>query len=615
MIGQMKPVIVFAIAFAIRLAAVHEIESTPTFRSPLVDAYAYDQSARAIASHGPAALEVPYYQPPLYPMLLGALYRATGGSYVAPRIANALCGAATATLVYILGAALDASGAGIAGAALFALYGPVLYFEGELLPVAFILLMQTAALALAIHADRSPKPEFPLAGAGLAVGLATGARPTGILLGIALAAWWLLPFFPREARNSYGPVLSSKDRTRSLYDLAPSPLGRKTRSRALLLALACAAIPVLPFTLANLRAGETILVSWNGGINFYLGNGAHADSLTAIQPGADWERLQRAPRQAGVTTHAEESNYWVNRALQEMKQDPAAWLSSFGRKVDRLFDARETPRNTDWEAFRPSSKILSLPLPTFAVVAPLAFFACARAIGDRRVRLLLLFSLACVAFQNLAFFVADRYRTEAAPVLCVLAGAAVLDVLRRFRNPGRKLWPALAVTAVFTAFVWIDFLGERQVNETREAINRGVALRRLDRTQAARREFELAIRHSPRDPDAHRWLGEIALGEQRWNDAWNHFERSIDAAPDYVRPLLGEAQVLEKTGRGAEAENIYQRALRADPWSPDVHLNYGVWLAVQGRKEEARQMFEKGLRLVPGDPRFQRNLQRLRAGM
>lgn len=584
MIGQMKPVLVFAIALAIRLAAIQQIEDTPTFRSPLVDAYAYDQSARAIAKDGPGALEVPYYQPPLYPMLLGAVYRATGGSYTAPRIANALCGAATAALVYILGSALLSTGAGIAGAALFALYGPVLYFEGELLPVAFLLLMQTAALVLAIRADRSAKPELFLMAAGLAVGLATAARPTGLLLGIALAAWWLA--------------------------------GRKKgRVRALLLAAGCAAIPVLPFTFANLRAGEPVLLSWNGGINFYLGNGAHADSLAAIQPGADWERLQRAPRHAGVANHAEESNYWVKRALQEMKEDPISWMSAFTRKVDRLFDARETPRNTDWEAFRPSSKILSLPLPTFAVTAPLAFFACARGIGNRRVRSLLLLALACVAFQNLVFFVADRYRTEAAPVLCVLAGAAVVDALHRFRDPGRLLWPALGATALFTAFVWIDVLGERSIDKAREAINRGVALRRLDRTLPARREFEQAIRISPRDPDAHRWLGEIALGEQRWKDAWDHFERALDAAPDYVRPLLGEAQILEKTGRGAEAESLYQRALRADPWSPDVHLNYGVWLAVQGRKEDARRMFETGLKLSPGDLRFQRNLQRLRAGL
>jgi len=584
---QMNPVIVFVIAFAIRLVAIHEIEDTPTFRSPLVDAAAYDQSARAIARDGPGALEVPYYQPPLYPMLLGAVYRVTDGSYVAPRIANALCGAATASLVYILGSAFLASGAGIAGAAFFAWYGPVLYFEGELLPVAFLLFTQTAALVLALRARRAAKPELPLAAAGFAVGLATAARPTGILLGIALACWWL-----------WSP-----------------PPNKTAKLRALLIAAAFAAIPVLPFTIANLRAGEPILVSWNGGINFYLGNGAHADSLTAIQPGADWERLQREPRKARVANHLEESNYWTKRAFREMGQDPGAWASALLRKVDRLFDARETPRNTDWEAFRPSSRILSWPLPTFAVVAPLAFLACARGIGDRRIRALLLLSLACVAFQNLAFFVADRYRTEAAPVLCVLAGAGLYDLLHRFRLPGRRPFAAVAATVLFTTFVWFDFLGERHIDRAREAINRGVALRKLDRTSEARREFEEAIRVSPEDPDAHRWLGEIALGEQRWDDAWNHFNRALDAAPDYVRPLLGKAQVLEKTGRAGDAEAVYRQALLADPWSPDVHLNYGVWLAIQGRKEEAGRVFERGLRLSPGDARFQRNLQRLRAGL
>jgi Flp pilus assembly protein TadD len=228
---------------------------------------------------------------------------------------------------------------------------------------------------------------------------------------------------------------------------------------------------------------------------------------------------------------------------------------------------------------------------------------------------LLYLSLACVAFQNLAFFVADRYRTEAAPVLCVLAGAGLYDLFHRFRIPGRRPAAAIAAAALFTAVVWFDFLGERSMDRAREAINRGVALRKLERTSEARREFEEAIRVSPRDPDAHRWLGEIALGEQRWNDAWHHFERALDSAPDYVRPLLGKAQVLEKTGRANEAEPIYREALLADPWSPDVHLNYGVWLAIQGRRDEARRVFEQGLRLSPGDGRFQRNLQRLRAGL
>jgi Flp pilus assembly protein TadD len=52
--------------------------------------------------------------------------------------------------------------------------------------------------------------------------------------------------------------------------------------------------------------------------------------------------------------------------------------------------------------------------------------------------------------------------------------------------------------------------------------------------------------------------------------------------------------------------------MRADPWSADVRLNYGVWLAKAGRLDEARVQFEEGARLAPRDERFRRNLERLR---
>jgi tetratricopeptide (TPR) repeat protein len=586
MFGQMKPLLVFALALVIRLAYIADIQDTPTFRSPLVDAYTYHESARAIAQYGPAALETPYYQPPLYPMLLGAILR-TGSDWVAPRLVNALLGAMTAVLVYILGAKLAGPWAGIAGALLFAAYGPVLYFEGELLPVALLLFLHSVAIVLAVQADRSEKPLPLLALAGFALGLATAARPTGFLLFAVLALWWLRAHTRR--RSSPWPSLAAGG--------------------------AAALFAILPFSVANLRSGQPVLISWNGGINFYLGNGANSDSLTAIQPGADWERLQRQPRFDGVAEGAGESSYWVKRALRDMKQDPAGWAAAFVRKVDRLFDAKETARNTDWEAFRPLSKILTLPLPGFGVVAPLAFLAVWRGRGNRRILTLLLLSLGCVAFQNLAFFVADRYRTEGAPFLCVLAGAALDDIRMGLRAAGRNARTALIMSALFAAFVWIDLLGERKIDRARDAINRGVALRRLERREEARIAFEEALRYSPQDPDAHRWLGEIALGDKRWNDAIHHFDEALERAPDYVRPLLGKAQVLERSGKAEEAEAPYREALRADPWSADVHLNYGVWLAVQGRRDEAQRIFEEGIRISPTDQRLRRNLQRLHAGL
>ncbi len=585
----MKPALVFLAAATIGIAYVLEVRDTPAFLSPLVDAYTYDQSARAIAANGPGALETPYYQPPLYPMLLGAVYRATGDSAIAPRFLNVLLAAATAALVYILGARIAGSRAGAAGAALFSLDGPAIYFQGELLPVALLLFLHTAAIVAALAADRSRRPVACLAVSGLALGLATAARPTAILLGLAIALWWAVGSRGRAGASS-------------------------VRRRALVAAVTAWAIAVLPWTIANLsRGGEPVLVSWNGGINFYIGNGGHSDSLTAIQPGAAWERLQREPRIAGVGSRREESDYWVRRAAREAAGDSEGWIAALGRKTLRLFDARETPRNTDWEAFRPASRLLSLPLPGFGILAPLAFLALVRNGIEPRLRSLLVLALAAVAIQNLAFFVADRYRMEAVPALCVLAGAAIDDLLRGLpKQPGRRGAPlSLALAALFTAFVWIDWLGEREIDETREAIHRGVSLRRLERNQEARTAFEEAARLSPRDPDAQRWLGEIALGEERWTDALDHFRRAIAAAPDYVRPLLGEAQTLERMGRSAEAEPLYLSAMRADPWSADVRLNYGVWLAKAGRGGEARAQFEEGARLAPHDDRFRRNLRRL----
>jgi tetratricopeptide (TPR) repeat protein len=141
------------------------------------------------------------------------------------------------------------------------------------------------------------------------------------------------------------------------------------------------------------------------------------------------------------------------------------------------------------------------------------------------------------------------------------------------RAAGRNARTALIMSALFAAFVWIDLLGERKIDRARDAINRGVALRRLERREEARIAFAEALRYSPQEPDAHRWLGEIALGDKRWNDAIHHFDEALERAPDYVRPLLGKAQVLERSGKAEEAEAPYREALRADPWSADVHLN------------------------------------------
>ncbi len=583
--------ILIVLALGLRLAYIQDIRDTADFASPLVDAYIYDRSAREIAREGPGALDVPYYQPPGYPMLLGAVYAVAGGDTVSPRVLNAILGTATALLIFFLARRLQGDLAGWIAAILYATYGPVLYFEGQLLPPALLLFLTTAALAALLAADGAAAPARWLGAAGLLLGLATVTRPTVVLLAAGLAVWWL----------------------------------RGARRRAGWVAAAAFLVALLPVTAANVLGGrQPVLVSWNGGINFYLGNGAGSDSLTAIQPGAAWDRLQRAPLLAGARGGAAQSRYWVDRALSEALHEPGEWAFALGRKAIRLLDAREAPRNSDYEAFRPSSEILSLPLPGFALVAPLALLGILSGGLARRTRAALLLTLAAVAAENLLFFVTSRYRLEAVPVLCVLAGCGVAAVVRvGWRRLDRRV---VALVILFAAFTIVDVLGERHVDRGRAALNRGVALRRSGRNASAARAFRQALQYSPGDPDAHRWLGEMALGEARYarsdsvrarkaREAIDHFDQALAAAPDYVRVLLGKAQALERAGRLGEAEPVYRAALAADPFSADARLNYGVYLAMAGRTEEARWMFSEGLRLAPGDARLRANLKRLNSGL
>jgi 4-amino-4-deoxy-L-arabinose transferase-like glycosyltransferase len=579
--------ILFGLALALRSAYLLDLRETIAFTSPLVDAFTYDQAARAIAASGLGSLETPFYQPPLYSIALGGLYAVTGGSYWAPRVAQMLFGALTVLLVAMIAARFAGRRAGWAAGALFAAYGPVLYFEGELLPTALLLGLHTGALALLARTNDEAGEVRRVIGAGLLLGLATAARPTGLLLVGGVALWWL------RHRTS----------------------GRPARAVAPLAAFVGAAlIPVLPFTIANYASSrEPILVSWNGGLNFYLGNGARSDSLTAIQPGHHWDKLQIAPFRDGVrASRRAESNYWTSRALREMAADPAAWVASTGRKVIRLLRARETPRNTDFEDFRRDSRVLALPLPGFGLVLPLAcigwLLGFPSGAASRRIRVLLGLVLAAVTMQNLLFFVADRYRLEAVPVLCILAGLGVDAAIRRRGRLGGR---ALAACAAVVVVNQTDLLREGAIDETRAAIHRAVALQRAGWNESAARKLAEALRHDPNDVDALRLLGEHFAREGEPARALASLDLALAGAPDYLDALLLKARLLERLGRGDESDAIYRAALAADPFSARARLQYGAYLAAARRWDEARAQFDAGLRIDPANADLRENLRNL----
>lgn len=120
-------------------------------------------------------------------------------------------------------------------------------------------------------------------------------------------------------------------------------------------------VAIAPVTIRNAAlGGEFVLISTNGGINFFIGNNAHADETVAIRPGEHWKRLAREAIDSGARTHAGKSRLFFDRAPDWAREHPLDFLAGLGRKAIRVISAREIPRNVDVYVHREDSALLSL---------------------------------------------------------------------------------------------------------------------------------------------------------------------------------------------------------------------------------------------------------------
>ncbi|KAB2958966.1 MAG: hypothetical protein F9K18_11805, partial [Thermoanaerobaculia bacterium] len=123
--------LLFAVALAVRLLYLHQLSGTPLGTWLLGDAAAYDAWARRIAAGDWWGDEV-FYQAPLYPYFLGALYALLGPGAGVARVAQCVLGAAGCVLVAAAGVRFFGRAAGAASGALLAFYAPAIFYDGEI---------------------------------------------------------------------------------------------------------------------------------------------------------------------------------------------------------------------------------------------------------------------------------------------------------------------------------------------------------------------------------------------------------------------------------------------------------------------------------------------------
>ena len=159
--------------------------------APTSDAGDYLTLATSVARGDGLSIRFPYdvvhptaFRPPLYPLVLGGVFRVTGPSLGVAQAVNVALGSVVVVLVAVLAARFAGRRAGIAAGVLAAGYPPLLANDGPPLtePLALVLLL-TLLLALL---DRR------WAAAGVLAGLLVLTRPSAQLIVVVLAVWVLV---------------------------------------------------------------------------------------------------------------------------------------------------------------------------------------------------------------------------------------------------------------------------------------------------------------------------------------------------------------------------------------------------------------------------------------
>ncbi len=584
------PAAIFVCAFVLRAIYVAQVRYTPFFQTLGLDAKFYDRWAREIAL-GTARGEA-YFMTPLYPYFLAAIYRLFGRDLLLVRMIQAGLGSLSAVLIFYIGRDVFRRSVGVLSGLVAATYGALIFYDGSILLTPILVLLNVLALYLLIRADAVDRPAA-YALAGLALGLAAVGRAAALLFLPAALVWvWL------GSRTVSAGV--PRDRGKSAR-------GRGRRSvsggRAAALVLTGVLIVLTPVAVRNyVVSRDFVLVTSNGGLNFYVGNSEKATGGYVRPEGLDIitdpDGEDIAERALGRDLRPSEvSSYWYSRARGFIARNPGTWLKLLVRKLSFSMSSYELPQLENYYFQSRYSKLLALPLPGFAIVAPLGLVGLGLSLRRRRSRLLSAFFVLYIV-SIVAFFVLARYRMPAVPALIVGASYVVLEFLRwaRAREWRRFAWPGVALVAL-VFLVNANLYGvDRGKGFAQSHYRLGIIYGDRGMTDRAIAEYRRSIEIDPNYPKSHLNLGALLFDAGQEEEAIEGFHTAIRLDPAYTAARLNLALAYDQGGAYDASVAELDSVLAYDPHNAMALKQQAITLFRMGRTADAVAGFEEAAR-------------------
>ncbi len=117
----------------------------------------------------------------------------------------------------------------------------------------------------------------------------------------------------------------------------------------------------------------------------------------------------------------------------------------------------------------------------------------------------------------------------------------------------------------------------------------GLELKDSGQFVPARTHLENAVRIDPGYAVTYAVFGDLAMKEEKYEEAGRHFRTAVEKRPEDAEAHIGLSRALEKMGRASEAIQALETAAGA---GPRIHLELSQLYARSGDKERARKEAE-----------------------
>lgn len=548
--------VIFITALVARSIHLWQIAPAPFFPFKMGDAASYDQWAQRIAAGDWWGTDV-FYQAPLYPYFLAAIYRVLGDDLFIVRLCQGTVGALSCVALAAAGWRIFSGAVGILAGLAMALYAPALFFDlliQKSVLDGFFCCVLLALYGVLLTNDR--RAIWLLLGA--ATGCLTLTRENAIVL---VPAWMCV--LPWSLQRSW---------RRSLWLL----LG--------------AVLILAPVAIRNSAvSGEFHVTTSQFGPNFYIGNNPQADGtyrpLRPYRGSAKYEQSDaRELAEAAVghaLTPAEVSAYWTSQAWQFIRQQPLRWLRLMGLKFAYTWTAAELVDTEDMATYAEWSALLrgGRWLGHMGILLPCAVWGMWCTWPERRRLAPLYVMIALYACSVIAFYVLGRYRFPLTAPLLLFAAAGVWGAGRFWRSASR-IRRGLAVGSVLFLLAACNYpLVSEQTMSATTHYNVGVELDAVGRVADAITEYQVAVTLNPRDSASHNNLASDYLALGYASEAIEQLRHALAVDPDFAEAHynLGAAWLALRDGE--QAALAFRRLVAMQPEMARAH--YGLALALQ----------------------------------